>query len=157
MMNIEHLVVEYYDWLLRKARRYYANEYDAEDLASETIEKLLVSKTHFDTRKSFKPWALTVMQNTYITRYNRQMCVPFVSLDGDYTLASSYLADQELAISNILEAVRKCARKSISIECVILYAKGYNYQEIAKMLRLPVGTVMSRISNGRKMLRQALE
>lgn len=42
------------------------------------------------------------------------------------------------------------------MECVILYAKGYNYGEISAMLGIPLGTVMSRISNGRKMLRDAL-
>ncbi len=78
-------------------------------------------------------------------------------MDDDYTYASPYLADQEMAISHILSIVRECARKSVAIECVILYAKGYNYDEISKMLGIPKGTVMSRISNGRKMLREALE
>ena len=75
----------------------------------------------------------------------------------DYSYTSPYRADQELEITHILSTVRECARKSVAIECVILYAKGYNYDEIAKMLGIPKGTVMSRISNGRKMLREALD
>ncbi|NBJ08313.1 hypothetical protein D1647_19345 [Alistipes sp. Z76] len=67
------------------------------------------------------------------------------------------MADQELALSHILSAVRDCARKSVAIECVVLYAKGYNYDEISRMLGIPKGTVMSRISNGRKMLKESLE
>ena len=78
-------------------------------------------------------------------------------MDDDYSYASPYMADHDLEISHILSTVRECARKSVSIECVILYAKGYNYDEIARMLCIPKGTVMSRISNGRKMLRDALD
>lgn len=155
-MDIERLVVDHFSWLRRKALLFCQNEIDAEDLASETAEKLLRSRVRFDTRKEFKPWALVVMRNTFITQYNRRKCVPFTSMDDNYPYPSSCKTDQELAVANIFSTIRACARKSIAIECVILYAKGYNYEEISKMLGIPKGTVMSRISNGRKMLRDAL-
>lgn len=156
-MKIERLVVENLTWLHRKAQMFYPNVFDAEDLAEETIEKMLRSRDRFDSRKDFRPWALIVMRNTFITQYNRQKCVPFIGMDESYSYASPYGADQELEVSYILSAVRNCARKSVAIECVILYAKGYNYDEIAKKLSIPKGTVMSRISNGRKMLREVLD
>ncbi len=156
-MKIEHLVVDNLTWLRRKAHRYYPNDDDADDLASETMEKILRSREKFNSQKSFRPWALTVMHNTYITQYNRRKCVPFVGMDGEYSYISPYRADQELALSNIFSAIRECARRSVSVECVILYAKGYNYDEISKMLCIPKGTVMSRISNGRRLLKEALE
>jgi len=156
-MKIEHLVIDNITWLRKKAQLFCPNKFDAEDLASETIEKILRSRDKFDSRKDFRPWALTVMRNTFITQYNRRKCVPFTGMNDDYTYASPYLADQEMAILRILSIVRECARKSVAIECVILYAKGYNYDEISKMLGIPKGTVMSRISNGRKMLHEALE
>jgi len=46
---------------------------------------------------------------------------------------------------------------SCCIECVLLYAKGYSYDEIAERIGIPVGTVKSRVSAGRKMLREALD
>lgn len=156
-MNIENLVIDNITWLRRKAQLFCPNEFDAEDLASETIEKILRSRDRFDARNDFRPWALTVMRNTFITQYNRRKCVQFTSMDDYYSYASPSTADQDMAISLILSTIRESARKSIAIECVILYAKGYNYDEISKMLCIPKGTVMSRISNGRKMLRAALE
>lgn len=117
-MKIERLVVENLTWLKRKAHQYYSDDFDADDLASETIEKILRSKDKFDSRKSFRPWALTVMHNTYITQYNRRKCVPFTGMDDDYSYASPYMADQELALSHILSAVRDCARKSVAIDLV---------------------------------------
>lgn len=156
-MNVENLVVANLSWIKSKALQFCKKEYDANDLAGETIEKILLCKDKFDFRKDFRPWALTVMRNIYITQYNRRKCVPFVSIEDDYTYASPYSAHQELEMSRILSKVRECARKSVAIECVILYAKGYTYDEISMMLGIPIGTVMSRISNGRKMLRDALD
>lgn len=156
-MVIERLVIDNITWFRKKAQLFCPNEFDADDLASETIEKILRSRDRFDSRKDFRPWALTVMRNTFITQYNRRKCVPFTGMEAEYSYSSPLTAEQNLTISDILSAVRKCARKSVAIECVILYAKGYNYDEISKMLGIPKGTVMSRISNGRKMLREALE
>ena len=110
MMKIESLVVENLTWLRRKAHWYYSDDFDADDLASETIEKILRSKDKFDSRKSFRPWAFTVMHNTYITQYNRRKCVPFTGMDDDYSYASPLTAEQDMAISHILATVRECAR-----------------------------------------------
>lgn len=156
-MDIENLIIDNIAWLRRKAHLFYRNEDDADDLAGDTIEKLLRSRNRFDSSKDFKPWALIVMRNTFITQYNRRQCVPFTGMEEEFSWASPIRTDHELEFSYILSALRKCARKSIAIECVILYAKGYEYAEIAVMLDIPIGTVMSRISNGRRMLREALE
>lgn len=156
MKTVEQLVVDNIGWLMKVALRYCHDKYDAEDLTGETVEKLLRYKEKFDVVKNFRPWAKTILYNTFVTHYNRQKCVPFSSLDDNYPVVSPYIADQQMAISAILSAVRQYARKSIAVECVILYAKGYNYGEISAMLGIPLGTVMSRISNGRKMLRKAL-
>ena len=154
-MDIGQLIVANLSWLRRIAHRYYDDDFDADDLAGETIEKLLANQRRYDKRKSFRPWALTIMHNTYITQYNRRKCVPFTPID-DYSFVSSYHADQKAALSHICSTIRMCARRSVAIECVILYAKGYSYDEISKMLDIPKGTVMSRISNGRNLLRGEL-
>lgn len=156
-MDIERLVVDNISWLHKKARLFFTNDFDADDLTHETIEKILRNHERYDARKEFRPWALAVMRNTYITQYNRRRCVPFTGMDDDYCYTSPFSADQSLAISNILSTIRAAARRSVAVECVILYAKGYNYTEISQMLGIPMGTVMSRISNGRKILREALE
>lgn len=69
-------------------------------------------------------------------------------MDYEYAYSSPLTADQNVTVWYILSLLRECSRKSIAIECVILYAKGYNYDEISRMLGIPKGTVMSRISNG---------
>ena len=156
-MNIEEIVVQHAGWIRMKARRYYKDKNDADDLASETIYKCLSQGKRFDSAKSFKPWALTIMENTYITHYNRRRCVLFTGLDDYDTFRESDRADQRAAIDRIMSVVDECSRKSCCIECVMLYADGYTHAEIAERLGIPVGTVKSRISAGRKMLRDELE
>lgn len=156
-MNIEELVVKHAGWIRKKARRYYSDEYDADDLASETIYKCLSQARRFDSEKSFKPWALAIMENTFKTQYNRRKCVLFTDYDDYDPYIGDDYADQRAAINRILSIVRDCGRKTRCIECVLLYAKGYSYDEIAEMIDIPVGTVKSRVSAGRKMLREALD
>lgn len=155
-MTVEELVVEHAGWIRRKAQRFYADEYDADDLASETIYKCLSHAKRFDSDRSFKPWALTIMENTYKTRYNRRRCVLFTGYEDYASYRGNEYADQRAMLNNILSIVRDCGRKSCCIECVLLYAKGYGYDEIASIVGIPVGTVKSRVSAGRKMLREAL-
>lgn len=156
-MNIEELVIKHAAWIRKKARRYYSDEYEADDLASETIYKCLSQGKRFDSERSFKPWALTIMENTYITQYNRRRCVMFTGLDDYDPYSESESADQRASVQRILSVIRECARKSCCIDCVLLYAKGYSYDEIADIEGIPVGTVKSRVAAGRKMLRDALD
>lgn len=155
-MSIEELVVQHTAWLRKRARMYYRDINDADDLAGETIYKCLSQGKRFDTAKSFKPWALAIMANTYITQYNRRQCVLFTGLDGCDPFSESERADQLAAVNRINAVVEDCRRKSCCIECVMLYAEGYDHAEISERLGIPVGTVKSRISAGRKMLRKEL-
>lgn len=156
-MSIEDLVVEHAGWIRRKARQYYSDEFDADDLASETIYKCLSQARRYDRKMSFKPWALAIMENTYITQYNRRKCVLFTGYDDYDPYQGNEYTDQRASLNRILSIVRDCGRKSCCIECVLLYAKGYSYDEIAQKIGIPVGTVKSRVAAGRKMLREALE
>lgn len=157
-MNIERLVVENSGWLRVKARHYYTNPVLADDLAGETIYKILRSKDRFDGNRAFRPWALRIMANTFITDYNRRQCLPFISLDDEYvTCVCDESADQLMRLNTVWRVIAESRRRSVNIECVLLYAKGYDYEEISQMQGIPVGTVRSRISNGRRMLREELE
>lgn len=155
--NFNDRLVSLYSWIRRQAYRYCSNEFDIDDLTSETIYKILKNKDKFDNKRDLKPWILSIMQNTYITDYNHRRCVPFVEVD-DNILTYSYCEPQSLiSMRNIISIVRKYARQSCCIESVLLYAKGYNYDEISHILDIPIGTVRSRISSGRKLLKEALE
>ena len=152
-MNIEELVVAHAPWIRKKASYYCMNSADADDLASETIYKCLSRGRHFNMSRNFKPWALAVMVNTYITLYNRRRCILFTGYNEALEYSGGERADQRASVRNLLSVIRRCRCKSETVDAVLLYAKGYSYMEIADMLEIPVGTVRSRISTARKLLR----
>lgn len=156
-MTIEELVIRHAGWIRQKAFRYYSDEFDADDLAGETIYKCLKAGKRFDGERSFKPWAIAIMENTYKTQYNRNRCVPFSGYETTDIYPSDLRADQLASINRLLSIIRECGRKSCCIECVILYAKGYSYDEIAGIVNIPVGTVKSRVCAGRKLLKKAID
>lgn len=156
-MDIDTLVVKHAGWIRETARRFYSDEFDADDLASETIYKILSQGEKYNPNRSFKPWALTIMENTYKTQYNRRRCVLFTGYVDYDSYRNSDSADQRATVSRILSIIRECGRKSRNIESVLLYAKGFSYDEIADIVGIPVGTVKSRVAAGRKMIRETLE
>lgn len=155
-MTVEDLVVSHVDWIRRKARRYYDDPLDADDLAGETIYKCLSQAGTFDPSRHFRPWALAIMANTFKTGYARRQKIetePYPEYD---IIPATDAADQRMALMQMLSVIRKCRRKSCCVESVMLYAKGYSYDEIANLLGILPGTVKSRLLAGRKLLREAL-
>lgn len=155
-MGIEEIIVRHAGWIRKKASYYCQDETDADDLASETIYKCLSNADRFDCSRSFKPWAHTIMENTYKMQYNRKKCVLFIGYGDSDSSAGDLFADQRVIVSRVLSLINDCMKRSCCIECVLMYAKGYDYSEIAVKEGIPVGTVKSRIAAGRKMLRKVL-
>lgn len=156
-MRVEELVVLHADWLKAQAWRYCTDRNDADDLAADTIYKILSRGRSFDPRRAFKPWALSIMANTFITQYNRKKCVIFTSYASEVDYLGSERTDSQASVRLVLDIIARCRRRSNAIEAVMLYARGYIYAEIAEMLGIQEGTVKSRVSNGRKMLMKALK
>lgn len=153
-MNFEMEIASIYPWILRIARKYCWSTQDAEDLANDTVYKALMNKDKFEVGRPLKPWCEAIMQNTYITWYNRKSIIRFVDFEDAYHVLSINGASDRALFHEILSVIRRCAFKSCCIECVIMCAKGYSYDDISKMLGVPVSTVRSRIAFGRELLRR---
>ena len=151
-MDFEKEIALIYPWIVKVARKYCWSMQDAEDLANDTVYKALLNKDKFEIGRPLKPWCEVIMQNTYITNYNRKSIIRFVDYDDVCQVVSLRLASEGTLFHEILSIIRRCA----CIECVLLYAKGYSYDEIGQLLNIPVTTVRSRISFGRELLRREL-
>lgn len=155
-MDFEKELSELYPWILRVAKKFCRSMQDAEDLAGDTVYKLLINQDKFDTSKPLKPWCLAVMQNTYITQYNRNSLIHFIEYDLEIEKISSDSASSMLMFNDIMGVINRCAQKSRCIDSLVYCAQGYSYDEISELLNISVGTVKSRISFGRKILNQEL-
>jgi RNA polymerase sigma-70 factor (ECF subfamily) len=154
--------------------RFTGSSSDSEDLTQEVFLKLYKNLTSFDTSKgSFQTWITTLARNLLVdhfrrTRLERATESLDASFDGedDSPTMADRLADtgpsQEAHIASLqLKARVQCALKQVSPElreAVILRdLEDMDYKEIALVLKIPEGTVKSRISRGRGELARLLK
>ena len=154
-MKTAELVAVHLDWLRCTAYAMCRDRDMAEDLASETACKCLYASRLYDSDRDFKPWAKVVMRNTWLTQERRRNFIDHTPVD-EADIGDSRLADDIAQYRSTLSLIRDLSEKSLCIEPLMLYARGYTYAEIGTLTGIPIGTVKSRISKGKAMLRRAL-
>lgn len=155
-MDFDKVISDIYPWILNMARKYCRSRQDAEDLAGETVFKMLANRDKFDSSKPIKPWCVAVMKNTFITLYNRNSLVYFIGYDPMNECCSTFNSYDMVMFHDLVSVLHRCLHKTCCMECVMYYAKGYSYDEISVLLGIPIGTVRSRIFFGRKIIRQEI-
>ncbi len=147
---IKSLLLRNLSWIRGIARTFCRSKDDAEDLAGDTILKVLLNADKYDADKSFRLWVLVIMRNTYRSgKRNIGIVEPFQILP-EYSFSddpSVYTISREHWC-----IIEECARSSVSVRCALLYAQGYSYNEIADMQRVSVNIVKSRVHHGRKLI-----
>jgi RNA polymerase sigma-70 factor (ECF subfamily) len=156
--------------LYKSALRMTRSVEDAEDLIQETYLKAYKYYARFSEGTNFKAWLFKIMKNTFINSYRKKkLQPPKVDFDEiqeglEETLmeqAQASLADPESWIMSV-EMDHEVREALLSLphdyKMVVLFAdlEGFAYKEIADILAVPVGTVMSRLYRGRRMLEKAL-
>lgn len=146
---------------------------DAEDLVQETILKALRGFASFEPGTNFKAWIFRILRNTYLTSRTGLAAMRTVSLeeqmeerdDARGERHPEATIDRRTAEMNLLRlsdrAALEGAMEKLSpplLEVVLLCdIEEMKYKEIAAVLGVPIGTVMSRIARAREALRRALE
>ncbi|WP_454942764.1 sigma-70 family RNA polymerase sigma factor [Corynebacterium argentoratense] len=159
------------DQLYGGALRLTRNPADAEDLVQETYIKAFQAFDSFTQGTNLKAWMYRIMTNLYITNYRKAQRRPTQTSAEeitDYQLLSSASHESQGLESAEVEALKKLPTSEISealnalsedYRMVVYYAdvEGLAYKEIAEIMGVPLGTVMSRLHRGRKKLREALK
>jgi RNA polymerase sigma-70 factor (ECF subfamily) len=149
------------DALYGTALRLTGNQADAEDLVQDTYLKAFRSASQFTPGTNLKAWLFTILHNTFLNRRRRAVKEP-LSVEpeelerGAAGLSSSSPTPEQLLLRQTLDADLQAAlngmpdafRQAVWLRDV----EEFSYAEIASMLDIPIGTVMSRISRGRRLL-----
>ncbi|QZE15674.1 RNA polymerase sigma factor [Halosquirtibacter laminarini] len=134
----------------------------AQDLLQETYLKALTYREKFKDNTNFKAWIYTIMKNTFINDYRRNLKTKttFDSSNNDYLLNISRdtqfpSPDSSHAEKEILKNIYRLDKEFR--EPFVMFLNGFKYKEIAVKLGLPLGTVKSRIFFTRKKLEKWLK
>ena len=163
--------LSFLDALYRTALRMTRSEADAEDLVQETYIRAFRFREQFTPGTNLKAWLFRILTNTFINTYRRRQTQPeLTELEGvdEFSLykrmsdlkTSSGAGNPEtefldgLVDSEVKDALADLPEKFRQV--VLLDVEGFSYKEIAEMLDIPIGTVMSRLHRGRKFLQKRL-
>jgi len=151
-----------HDKLLYYALSLTSDHEKAQDLLQETFLKALVYRDKFAQNTNFKAWIYTIMKNTFINNYRRNVKSKntFDSSNNDFHLKFSkdknYPSPESIYSS---KEIIKCINE-LGEEYKVpfnMFLDGFKYKEIAEDLKLPLGTVKSRIFFTRKKLEKSLK
>ena len=153
LVHITELVQQYYDVVYRLTYLLAGTSHDAEDL---TQQAFLDAQRKLDTLRdpdSAKAWLCMIARNLY-RRKLRDAKPTSASLDVAPEPAAEAPRDS-VDRNNLQRALSSLSDEFRSV-LVLFYFENMNYQQIATELNVPVGTVMSRLSRGKQVLRQRL-
>jgi RNA polymerase sigma-70 factor, ECF subfamily len=168
--RFERDALQYTNQLYAAAMRYTKNPSDAEDLVQDTYAKAFVSFHQFEEGTNLKAWLYRILTTTFINNYRKDQRRPLQSNGGeveDWQLhdAASHTSDQgksaeDEVLENIADVDIKNALADMPEEfrmaVYLADVEGFAYKEIAEIVGVPAGTVMSRLHRGRKLLRASL-
>jgi RNA polymerase sigma-70 factor (ECF subfamily) len=163
-------VAPFIEVLSRGARRLTRSDADAEDLLQDALMHAYAGFGTFNEGSNLKAWLFRILYNRWVSAYRAKQCRPSeVPVDG---VTERDLADSATRLSTghrsaeaeVLDTMPDVAIKAAmdalpdGFRTVVYLAdvQGYTYAETARILGIPHGTVMSRVSRGRKRLRVAL-
>ncbi|MFZ5445796.1 MAG: sigma-70 family RNA polymerase sigma factor [Myxococcota bacterium] len=168
--QFEALLTPWLDPLYASALRLTRNERNAEDLVQDTVMRAWRFFDKFEKGTNFRAWIFKILTNTFINSYRRntrerslqdeseRQSVEARFFSSDLTEQvqnpEEYLLERVMS-EDVLKAIDSL---SIDFRMVVILAdlQEFSYKEIADILDIPVGTVMSRLFRGRKQLQKVL-
>jgi len=167
--RFERDAFQYTNQLYAAALRYTKNPHDAQDLVQDTYAKAFTSFHQFAPGTNLKAWLYRILTTTFINSYRKDQRRPQIAAgeleDWQIHDAASHTSDQgrsaeDEVLDRITDIDVKAALAALPDEfrmaVYLADVEGFSYKEIAEIVGVPSGTVMSRLHRGRKLLREAL-
>jgi len=138
-----------------------SNSDKAHDLVQETFLRALTYQSKFSADTNLMAWVYTIMKNTFINEYRRNLKAKTTLESQSNRLHISFSKDDFYPSVDSIHAEKEIYKKIALLEEEFrepfqLFLNGYKYKEIAERLDLPLGTVKSRIFFTRKKLSRCL-
>ena len=168
--EFERAILGHAPGLMAVACRLAKNRAEGEDLVQDTLVKALRARTQYEAGTNLKAWLLKILKNTFINRYRRSGLERNVLEGPDADpLADGWIGAETLrsmrdpegqALRPVLEREIGAALDTLPEEfrmvVVLADVEELSYREIADLVGCPIGTVMSRLHRGRRLLKSLL-
>jgi len=161
--EFEDLAIQYMDSFYNTALRMTGDEVEAQDLVQDAYLRAYRFFDRFEKGTNFRAWLFKIIRNIYINKYRKESQNPAMidisdaDLFGLVSIAETpeneifdHLLDDD--ITKALDDLPEDFRLALLLSDI----EEFSYKEIADILDCPIGTVMSRLHRGRKMLRKRL-
>ena len=174
--SFEEKVIGLLDQLLGAAMRLVKNRDDAEDLVAEAVTKAWTNRRALKDPENFRPWIFRILTNTFVSDCRKRAVRPRTDTltENPSDAEASFSLFEELHQPFLFgwgnpekEFLNKLLREDLEnavdalpelfrIVVVLSDLEGFSYQEMAGILKVPVGTIRSRLARGRGLLQKAL-
>lgn len=142
--------------LRRYARALIHDSTIADDLVQDTLERAWAKRALWREGSDLRAWLFTIMHNLFVNHFHRRAQVPsFAEYDEAHAVASADSAEAGIALRDLAAAL-ETLNADLREVVFLVGVEQMSYQEVADLLKIPIGTVMSRLSRGRERLRALL-
>lgn len=155
-LSFENLVNAHYEPLYRFALSLARSETDAGDLVQQTFYRWAAKGHQLRDSSKAKSWLFTTLHREFLGRRRHEDKFPKVEIsvvDESELTASSPSAEKQIDGASVMSALQRLD-EMYRAPLALFYLEEHSYRDIAEILEVPVGTVMSRISRGKELLRQ---
>jgi RNA polymerase sigma-70 factor (ECF subfamily) len=170
--NFADDAMQYTKQLYAAAMRMTRNPADAEDLVQETFLKAYRAYDSFTAGTNLKAWLYRILTNTYINKYRKASRRPdevdlgnvedlylYRRIGSEESVEAARTTEDRVLDGLVESDIKKAVEalpENFRIPVLLADLEGLSYQEIADILEIPIGTVMSRLHRGRKAMQKAL-
>jgi len=163
LVGFEELAMPLFDSLYNFARWLVHNSIDAEDLVQETYLKALRSFASFQPDTNFRAWIFQILRNTFLSsrsKLEQRMTVAMDSEEDGPELAVENVTPETILMNRSNSQLVQRAIDDLPLHyretLLLCEVEEMSYQEIAEILSIPIGTVMSRLARARKAVRETV-
>jgi RNA polymerase sigma-70 factor (ECF subfamily) len=161
--EFEDLALPHLSFAYNLARWLVRNHHDAEDLVQETYLKAYRNFHSFQAGTNFRAWMYRILHNTFLSSRTGSKCRSSISLDSEEygpELAIESKTPETILVMDLDSRLLQRAIEELPVhyrEALLLCdLEEMSYRQIAEILSIPIGTVMSRLARARKLLRESL-
>ncbi len=155
-LDLPRLVADHAEVLFRYAFRLSGSSADAEDLTQQTFLIAHQKLSQLREAGSVRGWLFAVLRNAYLKSQENRQRLPLAGATFDIESVPDDVVDNLLVEQEQLQAALNELPDPFKLVVLCYYFEDLSYREIAERLELPVGTVMSRLSRAKNLLRTRL-